>query len=359
MNQLPNFDEIALEIRKQYDGRDPNLTKDPPCCVCYENPGTETCSRCKLQPYCSVKCQKAGLSEHRDDCKELAKLMSKMEAEAKALTAGQFGFSFGPPENAFEKHVGHFWGMTETRDYMRARLAVVEQLEMMNWNLETKRGWKMVLGHMQDMLRLCGSDNLGLRYRFPFVLINLNRDDDAYCFIRYWMEDSDSVYESRERMHQESKEGDWLYPKEDGARYKDILEERPDKKHKHKYTSLAFLVACAVIKMRVVAALDAKRLRGDSDFSKEQFDRQMKMLTRLLDVIDANNKSMLPALVNPGPLREAGDPGWTSPGHPSEALSVLNDACRPWVRIPGAEELLAKRVGTRATNYNTNTHMAL
>jgi len=68
-----------------------------------------------------------------------------MEKEAEALMAGQFGFGIGPPENAFEKHVGHFWGIIETRDYMRARL---EQLEYMNWHLESKRGWDMIADHM-------------------------------------------------------------------------------------------------------------------------------------------------------------------------------------------------------------------
>jgi len=64
---------------------------------------------------------------------------------------------------------------------------------------------------------------------------------------------------------------------------------------------------------------------------------------------------MLPAMVNPGPLREAGDPGFESPGHPSEALSVLNNSYRLWASIPGAEELLRVRVGNiRANSYNTN-----
>mmetsp|Transcript_15023 Transcript_15023/g.22098 ORF Transcript_15023/g.22098 Transcript_15023/m.22098 type:complete len:129 (+) Transcript_15023:525-911(+) len=127
------------------------------------------------------------------------------------------------------------------------------------------------------MLRLSSSDNLGIRYRFPFVLINLNRDDDAYCFIRYWMDDYDSNYEVREKKHERSQKGNWLYLKEEGARFGDILQEVPDnKKNSLKYASLALLVASAVIKMRVVAALEAKQLRSDGDYHANEYEKHKR-----------------------------------------------------------------------------------
>ena len=350
---LPNLDDLHRQVLQNYDGRDPNLQENPACCVCYNEPGNLTCSRCQLVPYCSQDCQKKGFAEHKNDCKMLEKLQGNMEKEAHKLKSGQFGFGMGPPENAFEEHVGSFWGLFETRDYMRARLAVVDQIERMNWDLDTKRGWDMVAAHMLDMLRLNASDNIGLRFRFPFILINLNRDDDAYCFVSCWMQDWDSTYEEREKMHARSKEGDWLYPKEDGARFGDILEQHPDKKYHHKYTSLALLVACAVIKMRVVVALEAQKLREDASYDPDKHEKQKKMLLYLLDVIDTNNKSMLPALLYPKPLKDAGNPDYHTPGHPSEARMVLNDACRPWARIPGAEALLVARFGSHTPKYNT------
>jgi len=358
---LPDFVSLALEERRKYYGRDPNLQENPSCWTCGENKPDTTmllCSRCKILPYCSADCQKAGYAEHKKSCKKLEKLVRQMDEEAESLRAGQFGLiGFGPPENAFEEHVGSFWGIFETRDYMRARLAVVEAMEKMNWHVESKRGWNNVAAHIQDMLRLCASDNLGLRYRFPFVLINLNRDDDAYCFIRYWMEDYNSHCEERDRNHARSKEGDWLYPQEEGARYGDILEQCPDEQNNYKYESLALLVASVVIKMRVVAAQDAKRLREDSDFDPEVLETQRNMLLKLLDIIDRNNKTMLPALLHPGPLRRGPRPDFHTPGHPSEARMVLDDACRPWARIPGSKELLEARFGTSIPAYDTNMRM--
>jgi len=81
------------------------------------------------------------------------------------------------------------------------------------------------------------------------------------------------------------------------------------------------------------------------------------MLGKLLDIIDRNNKTMLPALLNLGPLRRGPKPDSYSPGHPSEARMVLEDACRPWARIPGSKELLEARFGTSTPTYDTNMQL--
>ena len=206
---ISELNNLALDARSSYNGQDPNLKENPRCWTCCENPGLLLCSRCKILPYCSTNCQQRHFAEHKAGCKKLDGLVRKMKAEAKNLRLCQISF-MGPPENAFAKDVGSFWGLPETRDYMRARLVVVDEVERMNWDLESKRGWEMVAAHMQDMLRLSLSDNIGVRFRFPFVLINLNRDDDAACFIRYWMEDFEANPEKTSRAYARSKKGDWL-----------------------------------------------------------------------------------------------------------------------------------------------------
>jgi len=150
---LPDLMSLALEARRSYDGRDPNLEETPKCWTCGENPGTPLCSRCKILPYCSSDCQKADFRKHAASCKKLDQLVRQMDKEAERIRSGQqsFGFGFGgPAANPFEEQVGSFWGLFETRDYMRARLAVAEA----NWLVESKRAWEMVAAHLQDMLRL-------------------------------------------------------------------------------------------------------------------------------------------------------------------------------------------------------------
>ncbi len=66
--------------------------------------------------------------------------------------------------------VGHFWGILETRPYMRARQGLAEVL----WALGERRA---AIGHVQDMLRLNPGDNQGLRYTLATWL--LATGDDA------------------------------------------------------------------------------------------------------------------------------------------------------------------------------------
>ncbi|KAI0455216.1 hypothetical protein F5B21DRAFT_523937 [Xylaria acuta] len=56
------------------------------------------------------------------------------------------------PANAFETHVGRFWGLLSTRDYMRARFALASQLLL----LATPDGVLEGLEHMRAMLMLGG-----------------------------------------------------------------------------------------------------------------------------------------------------------------------------------------------------------
>lgn len=42
------------------------------------------------------------------------------------------------------------------------------------------------LDHFRDMLRLCRSDNIGVRYVVPALYVRLNRDQEAYDFLKWW-----------------------------------------------------------------------------------------------------------------------------------------------------------------------------
>ena len=64
--------------------------------------------------------------------------------------------------------VGHFWGILETRPYMRARAALAETL----WALGRR---EEAVEHHRDLLRLNPNDNQGLRYRQAEWLLWLER----------------------------------------------------------------------------------------------------------------------------------------------------------------------------------------
>ena len=65
---------------------------------------------------------------------------------------------------AFREDAGHFWGILETRPYMRARQGLAAVL----WALGERQA---AIGHVQDMLRLNPGDNQGLRYTLAAWLL--------------------------------------------------------------------------------------------------------------------------------------------------------------------------------------------
>lgn len=85
---------------------------------------------------------------------------------AQGVAAGER--ALGP--EVFRDHVGHFWGLVETRPYMRARQWLAESLCVLG------RGEKAV-EHFEDMLRLNPNDNQGVRYLLASVLLELEWHD--------------------------------------------------------------------------------------------------------------------------------------------------------------------------------------
>jgi len=73
---------------------------------------------------------------------------------------------------AFEEDVGHFWGLLETRPYMRARAGLAASLWMAGGEAEA-------VGHYRDMLRLNPGDNQGLRYVLLGCLLQMEAWDEA------------------------------------------------------------------------------------------------------------------------------------------------------------------------------------
>ena len=71
--------------------------------------------------------------------------------------------ALGP--EVFGEAAGHFWGMVETRPYMRARRGLAEVL----WAMGERQA---AIGHLQELLRLNPGDNQGVRYPLAIWLLS-------------------------------------------------------------------------------------------------------------------------------------------------------------------------------------------
>jgi tetratricopeptide (TPR) repeat protein len=72
----------------------------------------------------------------------------------------------------FRNDVGHFWGILETRPYMRAR----QGLALCLWE---SGACDEAVSHYRELLRLNPNDNQGIRYLLIGCLLTLGREDDA------------------------------------------------------------------------------------------------------------------------------------------------------------------------------------
>jgi tetratricopeptide (TPR) repeat protein len=89
--------------------------------------------------------------------------------------------ALGP--EAFEEDVGDFWGILETRPYMRARAALAETL----WALDRR---EEAVEHHRELLRLNPNDNQGLRDRQVEWLLWLERYEELDTLLAAYDEDT-------------------------------------------------------------------------------------------------------------------------------------------------------------------------
>lgn len=114
---------------------------------------------------------------------EAASLDDGIRLLRQAVEAGEKALG----EAAFEQDAGDFWGLIETRPYMRARQALAAAL----WEQGER---DEAVDHYQDLLRLNPNDNQGIRYMLADALLALGRDEPAAALIRRYKGDESAAW---------------------------------------------------------------------------------------------------------------------------------------------------------------------
>jgi tetratricopeptide (TPR) repeat protein len=110
-------------------------------------------------------------------------LQEKLDLYEKGVQAGERALG----AKMFEEERGHFWGITETRPYMRARLGLAECL----WWLERD---EEAIEHYQEMLLLNSGDNQGVRYLLIHCLLEHGDHENAATLLKQFEEDNTAVW---------------------------------------------------------------------------------------------------------------------------------------------------------------------
>src|SRR5204863_8640658 len=127
--------------------------------------------------------------------------------------------------------------------YMRRRYALVGAL----LKVKTPEAVAAALQHLMDMLRLCRSDNMGVRDLVPALFLRLGKDQECYDFVKWYAttgQDSDYDWGDMSLPFLNVKDADVFEPV-------DVFTGR--------YIHLSHSVSVALIKVRLL--LDVRGLQ--------------------------------------------------------------------------------------------------
>jgi tetratricopeptide (TPR) repeat protein len=95
---------------------------------------------------------------------------------------------------------GHFWGVPETRPYMRARAALAQFL----WETGERDA---AIDHYNALLELNSNDNQGLRYILTGWLLEEGRDEDLNRLLKRFPDDCAATWQYDRALHFFRQEG--------------------------------------------------------------------------------------------------------------------------------------------------------
>jgi tetratricopeptide (TPR) repeat protein len=120
------------------------------------------------------------------DCADAYNLLARrapdLESAGRFYELGMAAGARAVGPAAFDE-AGHFWGLLETRPYMRARQGLAETLMEMGRLVEAAE-------QFQEMLRLNPNDNQGVRHSLVNLLIALDRDGEAWGLLESYTWDT-------------------------------------------------------------------------------------------------------------------------------------------------------------------------
>ncbi|KAJ3112796.1 hypothetical protein HDU96_004176 [Phlyctochytrium bullatum] len=163
------------------------LIRKGTCSIC-RIPASSRCSSCKLVNYCCRDHQLADFSSHKTICKKVNSLKRKTDQEERLLRQKPADGFLWP---GWDRAMGHFWGLMEPRDYMRAKqhwiLALME--------MDNEASLEVAMSEGFDCMRINRADNQGIRTLLTHIMFRLRKFQKAYDFMRFWMKDKGDDYD--------------------------------------------------------------------------------------------------------------------------------------------------------------------
>ena len=140
------------------------------------------------------------------DCADAYVLLAEETARGVREAADLYAKGVAAGERALgaeflKAEAGHFWGIVETRPYMRARLGLAQAL----WGLGKQRE---AIDHLWAMLDLNPGDNQGIRYALLDWLLTIGDDASVPSLLDRYRDDAAASWALGEALHAFRTEGD-------------------------------------------------------------------------------------------------------------------------------------------------------
>lgn len=330
------------------------LSDKPKCLPCEAKGNTAStllrCQGCHVTHYCGRDHQAADRESHRRVCTAIKEAQQKLDLEETTLR-NQPPDMF-TPARLFEDHAGHFWAIMGTRNYMRARYALIEAL----LKVKTYAAVQAIHAHAMDCLRLCRSANMGVHDILPALKLRLGQD--CYDFIKWHATTGqDDQYDW----------GDLDNPFLD-LKGEDAFETLPANTT-HRFSALPHTVALTLLKLRLkleLRVLQQSSVLGTKvpqeivDNIREQvvgdivsrrkdimdatdltpLDKELdKQIQALIETVKTQNPRFWDGLFRPEDHLTARIDAY-SPGSVQEMQRALQLSYDSWIETPGAMDLM-------------------
>ncbi|KAK2599666.1 hypothetical protein N8I77_011400 [Diaporthe amygdali] len=226
------------------------LTIEPrQCQVCHKRSDIQRCGGCKVVYYCSREHQVSDRRSHKGGCTAVKKALADLVREEDQLR-NMPGDGFSMPHNVFEEGAGHFWGILGTRNYMRARYGVVDNMLMHFF--DTIDAVQTSLDNLIDMLHLNRCDDMGLNTIAPALYLRLGRDQECYDFLKWWSTAENYDWDDMDAPYLDVKGADVFEPPEASWTSQSFWTSQP--------SDLSHFVCVTLIKVRIL--LDLQQMQN-------------------------------------------------------------------------------------------------
>lgn len=329
------------------------------------------CGRCTSVMYCSEECQKSDFKNHRDQCVRINALKEQLKALSYQLEGYQVP-NRDKTVNLFVYPAGRFWTIPGTRMYCTVRSCLADELASLGDKYEVAWIAKRELKHRLELLRLSSDDALQQRTIVPFILIQLDRLEDCFAFLKHWL--CRVCYQRNvSRIHKKSKQGQWIYGSiRREEMMLDLLQEIPKARE---MIDISHLAAFCLLKLRIMAkirvhdyvfAVFARTRAGmmlgkvlhtirhfyNQGAYKTSMRQQHNYVAEYMELLMQKNASFLPAVLYPVPMLRQGRPRKIEKGKPSEAWDTFRKCWRLFRRTPGTLRILRDLFGCDVPVYD-------